>query len=371
MYIIFNLCFILVIRKDVKEMLNKKLGVFISSTFEDLQPVRQEAILSILNAGHIPMGMEFFQIGTSKIEAIENGIKNCDVYLIILGGKYGQVIEANIQGVQEDDIDKDMSYVGYEYHIAKKYNKEIIAFELSNQCLGTLIQNSSDKNALEKFIELTPARRKKQDGIKNKVKAESIVAVGDIADLKQAISNALGRLVQNHLLGGWIHSYPGIMTWEHYIDLVQSLANKLNAPESANGYHYNTIVGINSGGTLTADLLSKKKSQNFPILSLYSNLEVGPSDFSSLKSPFSNRHVLSALRSKESSRILLVDSIVRSGSTIRPAYNYIHEKYPDKIIRTAVLIVDPKCEHLVDYYVEKSPTQGIQFPYHGLNYVFQ
>lgn len=40
--------------------MDKKLQVFISSTFTDMQEERQAAVEAILKCGHIPAGMELF-----------------------------------------------------------------------------------------------------------------------------------------------------------------------------------------------------------------------------------------------------------------------------------------------------------------------
>ena len=41
----------------------KKLQVFISSTYIDLKNERQAAVEAVLDAGHIPAGMELFKAG--------------------------------------------------------------------------------------------------------------------------------------------------------------------------------------------------------------------------------------------------------------------------------------------------------------------
>ncbi len=41
--------------------MNKKLQVFVSSTYTDLIEERQAAVQAILDAGHIPAGMELFK----------------------------------------------------------------------------------------------------------------------------------------------------------------------------------------------------------------------------------------------------------------------------------------------------------------------
>ncbi|HDZ8843871.1 TPA: DUF4062 domain-containing protein [Aeromonas dhakensis] len=40
--------------------MDKKYQVFISSTYEDLKDEREQVIKSVLEMGHIPVGMEMF-----------------------------------------------------------------------------------------------------------------------------------------------------------------------------------------------------------------------------------------------------------------------------------------------------------------------
>jgi hypothetical protein len=70
----------------------RKLQVFVSSTFTDLKLERQAAVEAILTAGHIPAGMELFTAGDeSQMNVIKRWIDESDVYLLILGGRYGSV----------------------------------------------------------------------------------------------------------------------------------------------------------------------------------------------------------------------------------------------------------------------------------------
>lgn len=72
--------------------MEKKLQVFVSSTYADLRMERQAAVEAILTAGHIPAGMELFAAGDeSQMEAIKRWIEESDVYLLILGGRYGSI----------------------------------------------------------------------------------------------------------------------------------------------------------------------------------------------------------------------------------------------------------------------------------------
>ena len=70
----------------------KKLQVFVSSTYSDLRDERQAAVEAILTAGHIPAGMELFAAGDqSQMEVIKRWIDESDVFLLILGGRYGSM----------------------------------------------------------------------------------------------------------------------------------------------------------------------------------------------------------------------------------------------------------------------------------------
>jgi hypothetical protein len=70
----------------------KKLQVFVSSTFSDLQEERQAAVEAILTAGHIPAGMELFAAGDeSQMNVIKRWIDESDAYMLILGGRYGSI----------------------------------------------------------------------------------------------------------------------------------------------------------------------------------------------------------------------------------------------------------------------------------------
>ena len=70
----------------------KKYQIFVSSTFTDLIAERQSAVEAILKAGHIPAGMELFtSTNKSQWEVIKRWINESDIYMLILGGRYGSV----------------------------------------------------------------------------------------------------------------------------------------------------------------------------------------------------------------------------------------------------------------------------------------
>ena len=102
--------------------MKKKLQVFLSSTWTDMILERQAAVEAILEAGHIPAGMELFAADNKKqFEVIKKWIRDSDVFILILGGRYGS---------KEKGTSK--SYIQREYEFAKKIGKKPVAIILSD-----------------------------------------------------------------------------------------------------------------------------------------------------------------------------------------------------------------------------------------------
>src|SRR5262252_3931543 len=100
------------LREDrMVDFVKKRLQVFVSSTFNDLKNERQAAVEAILSAGHIPAGMELFAAGDeSQMEVIKQWIDESDVYLLILGGRYGSI---------ESKSGKSYTQLEYDYALSK------------------------------------------------------------------------------------------------------------------------------------------------------------------------------------------------------------------------------------------------------------
>ncbi|MGP8291979.1 DUF4062 domain-containing protein, partial [Vreelandella zhanjiangensis] len=107
------------------EFVRKRLQVFVSSTFTDLVEQRQAAVEAILTAGHIPAGMELFTAGDeSQMDVIRQWIDESDIYLIIVGGRYGSV-----------DPKTQKSYTQLEYEYAVESDKPIFACVINESAL--------------------------------------------------------------------------------------------------------------------------------------------------------------------------------------------------------------------------------------------
>ena len=72
--------------------MKKKLQIFISSTYTDMKEERQAAVEAILKSGNIPAGMELFTAGNeSQLQTIMRWIDESDIYVLLLGGRYGSI----------------------------------------------------------------------------------------------------------------------------------------------------------------------------------------------------------------------------------------------------------------------------------------
>ncbi|MCM1201390.1 MAG: DUF4062 domain-containing protein [Bacteroides fragilis] len=119
--------------------MNKKLQVFVSSTYTDLIEERQAAVQAILDAGHIPAGMELFKAGKSQMQTIYKWIDESDVYMLILGGRYGSIEE-----------ESGLSYTELEYKYALSKNTPVFAIVLDDSFLHIKAANNGNDAIFEK-----------------------------------------------------------------------------------------------------------------------------------------------------------------------------------------------------------------------------
>jgi hypothetical protein len=106
--------------------MNRKLQIFISSTFEDLRDERQAAVEGVLLARHIPAGMELFTAGdASQLEVIKQWIKESDVYLLILGARYGSI--EPLSGLSYSEIEYDFAVANGLPHFALVLHDSAVA----------------------------------------------------------------------------------------------------------------------------------------------------------------------------------------------------------------------------------------------------
>lgn len=167
--------------------MQKKLQVFISSTFTDLEEERQTAVQAILNAGHIPAGMELFKAGdTSQKETIKKWIEESDVYMLILGGRYGSI-----------DQETGKSYTHWEYDYAGELGIPRFAIVITEEALNEKLSKYGP-NVFERENYI------KYQEFKGVVLSKISKFYSDLKDIKLAVLESLKDCEKDESLSGWV-----------------------------------------------------------------------------------------------------------------------------------------------------------------------
>jgi len=165
----------------------KKLQVFVSSTYVDLKEERQAAVQAILTAGHIPAGMELFSAGDqSQMDVIKRWIDESDVFLLILGGRYGSI---------EPESQKSYTHLEYEYALEK--DKALFAVVITENHLEEKIKQHG-KGVIE------TKNSDKLEDFRSFVCSKMVRPWSDSKDIKLAILETLSEFSRREELIGWI-----------------------------------------------------------------------------------------------------------------------------------------------------------------------
>ncbi|GEL76307.1 DUF4062 domain-containing protein [Tenuibacillus multivorans] len=217
--------------------MDKKLQVFVSSTFEDLQDERQAAVSSILNSGHIPAGMELFKAGDeSQKETIKKWISESDVFLLILGGRYGSI-----------DEESGKSYTHWEYDHAGELEIPRFAIVIDDDALEEKVKVNGSEVKEFKNHQL-------YEDFKADVLSKMSKFYSDIKDIKLAILESLKEFERNPDLKGWV-SGKEIQDNEQTLtdnnellkennklkEQIYKLENQLEKENEINGYSFEEI----------------------------------------------------------------------------------------------------------------------------------
>lgn len=174
-------------------MQKRKLQVFVSSTYLDLREERQAAVEAILSAGHIPAGMELFAAGDqSQWQVIKEWIEESDVYMLILGGRYGSI-----------ETESGKSYSQLEYEYALNLGKPLFSVVITPEHLehkvkeqGASVPEQANYPKLQEFKQL--------------VESKMVRFWNDMKDIKLAIHETLNQYSKREELIGWIPGNQGV-----------------------------------------------------------------------------------------------------------------------------------------------------------------
>jgi uncharacterized protein DUF4062 len=169
------------------DFIRKRLQVFVSSTYTDLRRQRQAAVEAILTAGHIPAGMELFTSGDeSQMEVIKQWIDESDIFLLILGGRYGSL-----------EPQSRKSYIQLEYEYALGKGKPLFSCVVTDSAqerrvreFGTGVVETDNPQQLKEFRALVLSRMAK--------------FWEDFKDIKIAVGETLAQFARRDDLIGWV-----------------------------------------------------------------------------------------------------------------------------------------------------------------------
>jgi hypothetical protein len=167
----------------------KRLQVFVSSTYKDLKQERQAAVEAILSHGHIPAGMELFSSGDeSQWEVIKQWIDESDVYLLILGGRYGSI---------EPKTNKSYTHLEYEY-----------ALETGKPYFACVVNEQAQKERIKQYgdIVIEEDNPKELKAFRKLVESKIVKYWSDCKDIKIVVGETMGNFARREDLIGWVRS---------------------------------------------------------------------------------------------------------------------------------------------------------------------
>jgi len=222
--------------------MKKKYQVFISSTYSDLKSERQSAVEAVLRAGHIPAGMELFSAGNeSQLEIIKRWIGDSDIYMLLLGGRYGSI-----------EPKSKLSYTEVEYRYALELDKPVFALVIEDAALNKKVK-SNGKDVLEldhtdKFKEF-----------KNFVLTKICRFYKDTTEIKLGVMESLLDIQSRFILDGWVKSneMPDVNGLLVEINNLREQNKNLNEASKSIKVQKSPATGVNKFGDFSFEELKK------------------------------------------------------------------------------------------------------------------
>ena len=164
--------------------MDKKYQVFISSTYTDLIEERKKVQEILLMADCIPAGMEaFVATNDEQFEIIKKVIDLCDYYVLIIGGRYGNINKTT-----------GLSYTEMEYDYAVSQGIPVLVFAIDESI------KLSDKKK-EKDIEVLY----KLNQFRAKAMTNRLASIWkDLGDLSGKVAISIMKAKEEDIRPGWI-----------------------------------------------------------------------------------------------------------------------------------------------------------------------
>lgn len=195
--------------------MEKKYQIFISSTYDDLKKERRKVQDTILSMYHFPIGMEMFSAADEEQwEIIQETIDSSDYYVLIIGHRYGSVIETGEYA--------GISYTEKEFRYALEQGIPVLAFLIDDSVPVTKdrVEQDTDKiKKLEEFKEMVKTGR-------------TVQWWTSIEDLANKVMNSLNKQIGRGKRVGWVRA-DGIKLEETQAELVE-MSKKIRKLEKEN-----------------------------------------------------------------------------------------------------------------------------------------
>tara|TARA_R110000868_G_scaffold8205_7_gene42704 strand:- start:7606 stop:8655 length:1050 start_codon:yes stop_codon:yes gene_type:complete len=172
--------------------------VFVSSTYHDLVQERAGVKQCLLSSSCMPLCMEEFPASNFlPIDYIYKMIKLSDYYLLILGGRYGSIIE-----------EEGVSYTEKEYDYAIKHDIPVLVF--THQHYHCLDEDKRDSS---------PTALEKLNAFYEKVRSRKLCSEwADKTELERNVLLSISRAKEIHPRQGWQRT----PTHDSEMDIVES-----------------------------------------------------------------------------------------------------------------------------------------------------
>ena len=197
----------------------RKFSIFISSTYEDLIEERQALMSVALENNFIPVGMEQFHAApTSQWNVITKMIDECDIYLIVIGGRYGSI-----------DKETGLSYTEKEYDYSK--SKGLPVLVLMKQ--PSAVVESERDTGRDKYTKI-----KKLDKFREKVKSDgnTVDFFTDLNSLKYKASTTFKNAVN------YVDDNAGWVRYQDIIDVINEEAETRNRDNAEQVAHQQKML---------------------------------------------------------------------------------------------------------------------------------
>jgi hypothetical protein len=168
--------------------LERRLQVFVSSTYTDLITERQAAVEAILEAGHIPAGMELFTAADeTQWKIISQWINDSDIYMLLAGGRYGSLYPKS-----------GRSYTEMEHRLARELKKPSFALLASERFLKRQVSTH--------MLSSTSADFRKARHFRESLKGNVVNFFDNADQVKLFTVRAIARLSERLTVGGWVRA---------------------------------------------------------------------------------------------------------------------------------------------------------------------